>query len=169
MRPLWKVLCLKVTQKDPLWMCQNSNLRWRVSSTKLFSLATFDIWKFSLKERFGRQRQRKVDDMLISFTFIATCFYCFCPLYLTINVNIDISKRPHWTVTQSERWKWMSHRGLNSDSPFQRICVINLPRLPNLIVFIHNYYYFRNVSQSMDWIKKNRLFERKLFFLFEAT
>ena len=27
--------------------------------------------------------------MLISFIFIATCFYCFCPLCLTIKLNID--------------------------------------------------------------------------------
>ena len=32
--------------------------------------------------------------MLISFT--ATCFYCFCPLCLTIKLNIDISKMAYW-------------------------------------------------------------------------
>ena len=33
--------------------------------------------KFSLKESFRGQRPRKVDDMLISATYIAACFYCF--------------------------------------------------------------------------------------------
>ena len=34
-----------------------------------------------------------MDDMLnLSFTFIATCFYCFCLHCLTIKLSIDISK-----------------------------------------------------------------------------
>ena len=53
-----------------------------------FQYAFFDILKFSLKERFRGQRQRKVDDMQIFFTFIPTCFYCSCPHCLTIKLNI---------------------------------------------------------------------------------
>ena len=36
---------------------------------------------------------------LISFTFIATCFYCFCPLSLTIKQNTDIWKMAYWLLS----------------------------------------------------------------------
>ena len=53
-----------------------------------FNRPFFDVFKFSLKERFTGQRQRKVDDMQIFFTFISTCFYCFGLHCLTIKLNI---------------------------------------------------------------------------------
>ena len=46
--------------------------------------------KIQFEREVKRTKAKKSDDMLISFTFIATCFYCFCLLCLTITLNIDI-------------------------------------------------------------------------------
>ena len=47
--------------------------------------------------------------MLISFTFIATCSYCFCPLCIAIKLNINISKLAYSTaaVGASRSMEWL--------------------------------------------------------------
>ena len=86
---------------DTSWHCFMQGLFTAVHKKVCYEqYATFDILKYSLKERFKGQRQWKVDDMLIFLTFIAACFL-FTIFVLTARYETE-----YWYIKNGLLFSW---------------------------------------------------------------
>ena len=85
--------------------------------------------------------------MLISFTFIATCLYCFCPLCLAIKLNINNLFR-----------KWPVERAKHHDTLWNKVYCMYITSHPAAVVLVisNPCFHFRKLfmMQLNKWNPK---------------